>query len=365
MVKFFFTKYTASDDFSDLPRRADSKNPILIFCRILGPGHLRGPGVSLSRNFGGRASIELLGGESSQGAVWTTAQPPLPPPLDLKPPVGDPLSQPPSSMPHFPPVCLRPCPCPSPTPASGPQVLGRARLQRLRGRLLGHGLHGAVRLQRPRPLRVAGRGVRVLPGRPPRVLGRGALRGLHRRVPGARVPRAQRGHLPPAGDARDHAAGGGGGAQHHRVGRGPPAAVHRRAATAGDGHRPQRDRGAVLGGRGHQVERSPTRRACLPLPIRRDPLLCCYPLLLSDAVSSGSSPWEGVAHCKYDGEGRVPGYTGQRAWSVREKRTQGAHRALCARCAKRRLCSTAGSHGSWGPEFHTPDAVLNGSCTLL
>ena len=44
---------------------------------------------------------------------------------------------------------------------------------------------------------------------------------------------------------------------------------------------------------------------------------------------------------------------------------EGAHRALCPRCAKRRLFSTAGSHGSQGPELCTPDAVLTGSCTLL
>ena len=44
---------------------------------------------------------------------------------------------------------------------------------------------------------------------------------------------------------------------------------------------------------------------------------------------------------------------------------QGAHRALCPRCAKSRLFSTTGSHGSQGPEFCTPDAVLNGSCMLL
>ena len=42
-----------------------------------------------------------------------------------------------------------------------------------------------------------------------------------------------------------------------------------------------------------------------------------------------------------------------------------AHRALCARCAKIRLFSTTGSHGSQGPEFCTPHAVLNGSCMLL
>ena len=45
--------------------------------------------------------------------------------------------------------------------------------------------------------------------------------------------------------------------------------------------------------------------------------------------------------------------------------TWGAYRALCPRCAKKRLFSTAGSHGSQDPESCTPDAVLNGSCTLL
>eukprot|EP00670_Eutreptiella_braarudii_P020435 CAMPEP_0174354940 /NCGR_PEP_ID=MMETSP0811_2-20130205/22169_1 /TAXON_ID=73025 ORGANISM="Eutreptiella gymnastica-like, Strain CCMP1594" /NCGR_SAMPLE_ID=MMETSP0811_2 /ASSEMBLY_ACC=CAM_ASM_000667 /LENGTH=35 /DNA_ID= /DNA_START= /DNA_END= /DNA_ORIENTATION= len=34
------------------------------------------------------------------------------------------------------------------------------------------------------------------------------------------------------------------------------------------------------------------------------------------------------------------------------------------RCVKSLLFSTAGSHGSQGPELCTPDAVLNGSCTL-
>ena len=32
---------------------------------------------------------------------------------------------------------------------------------------------------------------------------------------------------------------------------------------------------------------------------------------------------------------------------------------LCPRCAKSRLFSTTSSHGSQGPEFCTPDAVLN------
>ena len=37
---------------------------------------------------------------------------------------------------------------------------------------------------------------------------------------------------------------------------------------------------------------------------------------------------------------------------------EGAHRALCMRCAKSRLFFTTGSHGSQGPEFCTPDAVF-------
>ena len=45
--------------------------------------------------------------------------------------------------------------------------------------------------------------------------------------------------------------------------------------------------------------------------------------------------------------------------------TKGAHRVLCTRCAKSQLFSTTGSHGSQGPEFCNPDAVLNGSCMLL
>ena len=54
---FFFTKYMANDDFSEPPRRADSKNPIFIFCRILGPGHLRGPGVWVGFFFFGGGAV--------------------------------------------------------------------------------------------------------------------------------------------------------------------------------------------------------------------------------------------------------------------------------------------------------------------
>ena len=47
-------KYMPNDDFSEPPRRADSKNPIFnSFCRISGPGHRRGLGVSLGRIVGG------------------------------------------------------------------------------------------------------------------------------------------------------------------------------------------------------------------------------------------------------------------------------------------------------------------------
>ena len=53
MVNFFSTKYMANDDFSEPPRRADSKNPIFFFCRVLGLGHPRCPGVSLVIGLGG------------------------------------------------------------------------------------------------------------------------------------------------------------------------------------------------------------------------------------------------------------------------------------------------------------------------
>ena len=51
--------------------------------------------------------------------------------------------------------------------------------------------------------------------------------------------------------------------------------------------------------------------------------------------------------------------------TVGETGPEEAHRALCPRCAKSRLFSTTGSHGSQSPKFCTPDAVLNGSCTSL
>ena len=70
MVNFFFNKFTANGAFSEPPRRADSKNPIFIFCRFLGLGHLRGPGVSLGRILGVPSIEPFLGeGGSSQGAL--------------------------------------------------------------------------------------------------------------------------------------------------------------------------------------------------------------------------------------------------------------------------------------------------------
>ena len=47
------TKSMANDDFSEPPRRADSKNPMFFFSRFLGPGHLWDPGVSLGWILGG------------------------------------------------------------------------------------------------------------------------------------------------------------------------------------------------------------------------------------------------------------------------------------------------------------------------
>ena len=70
----------ASDIFSEPPRHAYSNNPILIFGRILGPGHLWGLRVSLGSILG-VLSIETFGGGwggSSQGALLT------PPPAQVK-----------------------------------------------------------------------------------------------------------------------------------------------------------------------------------------------------------------------------------------------------------------------------------------
>ena len=61
MVNFFFTKYMANDDFSDPPQCADSKNPIFIFCRILG-GSPPGPGGSVLVGFWGASQLGLARG---------------------------------------------------------------------------------------------------------------------------------------------------------------------------------------------------------------------------------------------------------------------------------------------------------------
>ena len=56
-----FAKYMTDEDFSEPPRRADSKNPIFIFCRCLGPGHPWGLGVRLGRILGGPSIEPFLG----------------------------------------------------------------------------------------------------------------------------------------------------------------------------------------------------------------------------------------------------------------------------------------------------------------
>ena len=73
-----FTKSMANDDFSEPPRRADSKNPIFFFSRFLGLGHLRGLGVRLSRILG-VLSIEPLLGEGGGSGRRALSTPPPPP----------------------------------------------------------------------------------------------------------------------------------------------------------------------------------------------------------------------------------------------------------------------------------------------
>ena len=83
MVNFFFTKYVAND-FSEPPRRADSKNPTFVFGRFLGLGHLQGPGVNLGRILGsrqlspfwGRAGGLLPGGSIDPRPTQLKAPPP-------------------------------------------------------------------------------------------------------------------------------------------------------------------------------------------------------------------------------------------------------------------------------------------------
>ena len=80
MVKFFFTKYMANDDRFE----PDALIPKIhaFICQTLGPGHLRGPGVSLGRILGGPSIEPFWGWASSQGAVSTP-----PPPGVENPPI--------------------------------------------------------------------------------------------------------------------------------------------------------------------------------------------------------------------------------------------------------------------------------------
>ena len=79
-----FAKYMANDDFSEPPRRANSKNPIFIFCRCLGLGHPWGLGVRLGRILGG-PSIEPFLGEGGGASQRALSSPP--PPLRKRKPV--------------------------------------------------------------------------------------------------------------------------------------------------------------------------------------------------------------------------------------------------------------------------------------
>ena len=81
MVKIPPPKDMANDDFSEPPRRTDSKNPIFIFCQFLGLGHLRGLGVSLLRIFGVPSIEPLLGGGLARGLYRTP-----PPPASIESP---------------------------------------------------------------------------------------------------------------------------------------------------------------------------------------------------------------------------------------------------------------------------------------
>ena len=75
----------ANRDFSEPPQRADSKNPIFIFCQFLGLGHLRSPGVSLGRILG-VPSIEPFLGEGGGSGWRALSSPPPPPPGSESPP---------------------------------------------------------------------------------------------------------------------------------------------------------------------------------------------------------------------------------------------------------------------------------------
>ena len=67
----------ANDDFSKLPRRADSKNPIFFFSRFLGLGHLQGLGVRRGRILGVPSIEPFLGeGGGPAGGLYRTPPPP-------------------------------------------------------------------------------------------------------------------------------------------------------------------------------------------------------------------------------------------------------------------------------------------------
>ena len=70
----------ANDDFSEPPRRADSKNPIFFFSRFLGLGPLQGLGVRLGRILGVLSIEPFLGGGVRPEGLSTP-----PPPRKRKP----------------------------------------------------------------------------------------------------------------------------------------------------------------------------------------------------------------------------------------------------------------------------------------
>ena len=74
----------ANDNFSEPPRRADSKNPIFFFSRFLGLGHHQGLGVRLGRILGVLSIEPFLGegGGSSRRALSTP-----PPETKTRPPM--------------------------------------------------------------------------------------------------------------------------------------------------------------------------------------------------------------------------------------------------------------------------------------
>ena len=75
----------ANDDFSEPPQRADSKNPIFIFSRFLGLGHLQGLGVRLGMILG-VLSIEPFLGEGGDRQEGSIDPPPPPPETKTRPP---------------------------------------------------------------------------------------------------------------------------------------------------------------------------------------------------------------------------------------------------------------------------------------